>query len=659
MQNRSRTSRDRRLSDTFHQPGSGDTSVYARMDGNTSIYRFIVSPDPADATDRDVLTVGLHSTFARNDLPYATSARFDGNTSNYLSRADGAEFDHGGLFSVFAWFKTDSVAPGTQVICAKRDDTAAATREWILRLQGDDLTGRVYASDGVASTSVQILNGIVANTWYFGGFAWDSGTGSGPINLYQMSEGGSFKSSSSTRNSFKEGTAPFTVGRHAEAATPSPLTGNVGQILYWDNRQITQTQFLWLANNGRGRTTAEILNSTDADNPGGTGLISWDMTENSGTRFSSTADAFDLTENGTVTGGRGFSEIQVILGIIDGGGFVEVYGDSDTPVVRIDPNGVNFTEGGLISEAADGAITVSATGTDPDIIFTTASCSNFVILDDSNCNIVLANTVGIYWNKGSNIEEDATDGALTITSTGSDGDIIFATDNATPFLTLDDSTKQAVLANAVAVKFDKGGLISEAQDGELTFFATGTDPDISFGNDQVNPILWIDESANRINVEGTYRIRFDPKGAFFRTSTFGAFIFKGGVDTNADYFGGTDTYDVAIKIDESTGLMSFNDILGLYIGDFTADKSADTAFLEVDRNSTSYALPVVSLRQRDVSEEFIQFRSSAAASNTVRALVNTADVSTVTAAAFARVEVIDDGGQITNTAYYIQLYTIT
>jgi hypothetical protein len=82
------------------------------------------------------------------------------------------------------------------------------------------------------------------------------------------------------------------------------------------------------------------------------------------------------------------------------------------------------------------------------------------------------------------------------------------------------------------------------------------------------------------------------------------------------------------------------------------------AKLHVDQSSTTGAIPVLTLDQGDVSEEFIRFIGTAADNVITQSIVAAADVGTATIAGYVKVYVQDDGNQITDQAYYVPIYSL-
>lgn len=83
------------------------------------------------------------------------------------------------------------------------------------------------------------------------------------------------------------------------------------------------------------------------------------------------------------------------------------------------------------------------------------------------------------------------------------------------------------------------------------------------------------------------------------------------------------------------------------------------AKLHVDQTSATGAKPVLTVDQADVSEEFVRFIGTAAAADVTQTIVDNDNVSTATLNGWLRVYVQDDGNQITDSAYYIPIYSLT
>ena len=229
---------------------------------------------------------------------YANS--FDGNTANYLSRASGTEFDHGGKFTIAAWVKVPNVS-GIKVI-AGRWQNSAANRDWFIKVDNNDFQALVYGAGGVAFSTGEIANTIVANTWYFLCLAFDDQLGSSnEMTMFKTDENNTATETDFTQRLTNNGGggAAFGIGRVEGGATA--FNGEIGPVLYWHDLRINTAQFEWLANSGNGRGFSEINSSADANNPGSTNLMYWQLHEPSGsTRADCGSGGYDLTVNGSV-----------------------------------------------------------------------------------------------------------------------------------------------------------------------------------------------------------------------------------------------------------------------------------------------------------------------------------------------------------------------
>lgn len=110
---------------------------------------------------------------------------------------------------------------------------------------------------------------------------------------------------------------------------------------------------------------------------------------------------------------------------------------------------------------------------------------------------------------------------------------------------------------------------------------------------------------------------------------------------------GSDTATIRLVIDSSGEVI---------IGGSTSG----TGKLVVEQTSTTGAMPVFSLSQSDVSEEFIRFIGSNSGNTLVDSIVNTNDVGAATIQGYLRVYVQDDSAAdpLTDQAYYIPIYTL-
>ncbi|MCP4363539.1 MAG: hypothetical protein GY796_36535, partial [Chloroflexi bacterium] len=86
--------------------------------------------------------------------------------------------------------------------------------------------------------------------------------------------------------------------------------------------------------------------------------------------------------------------------------------------------------------------------------------------------------------------------------------------------------------------------------------------------------------------------------------------------------------------------------------------SSPGAPLHIDQSSPTGAKPVLTLDQADVSEPFTAYIGRAAAATLTQSIVAEADVTTATRRGFLKINVQDDGNQITDQDYFIPIYTL-
>ena len=83
-----------------------------------------------------------------------------------------------------------------------------------------------------------------------------------------------------------------------------------------------------------------------------------------------------------------------------------------------------------------------------------------------------------------------------------------------------------------------------------------------------------------------------------------------------------------------------------------------SAQLHVDQSSTTAAIPVLTVDQADVSEEFIRFIGTSANAVLTQSIVEAADVASFTVAGYLKIYVSDDGNQIADGPFYIAFGTL-
>lgn len=84
--------------------------------------------------------------------------------------------------------------------------------------------------------------------------------------------------------------------------------------------------------------------------------------------------------------------------------------------------------------------------------------------------------------------------------------------------------------------------------------------------------------------------------------------------------------------------------------------SGDTVFYGTA--STTGALPVITLDQADVDKPFIKVIGDAALADLTRNIVDTGDVVTPTIVGYLKIEILDDGDQISDGDYYVPFYSL-
>ena len=81
--------------------------------------------------------------------------------------------------------------------------------------------------------------------------------------------------------------------------------------------------------------------------------------------------------------------------------------------------------------------------------------------------------------------------------------------------------------------------------------------------------------------------------------------------------------------------------------------------LDIDQTSSTAAIAALKLRQQDVDEPFIVYKGTAASADLTRSLVDEGDVASAIRVGWVKVEIDDDGNQITDGDYYMPIYDIS
>lgn len=132
-------------------------------------------------------------------------------------------------------------------------------------------------------------------------------------------------------------------------------------------------------------------------------------------------------------------------------------------------------------------------------------------------------------------------------------------------------------------------------------------------------------------------------------------VSTGGTVTNfyglylEDMSRGTNNYGIY-----QTGTTDIN----YFAGNVGVGISAPAAKLHIDQASTTAAVPVLTIDQADISEEFIRFIGTSANGVLTQSIVEAADVATATIAGYLKVYISDDGNQLADASYYLPIYTL-
>ena len=88
----------------------------------------------------------------------------------------------------------------------------------------------------------------------------------------------------------------------------------------------------------------------------------------------------------------------------------------------------------------------------------------------------------------------------------------------------------------------------------------------------------------------------------------------------------------------------------------TISAGGDTIFYGTA--STTGALPVITLDQADVDEPFIKYIGDAASADLTRNIIDEDDVTTPTIVGYFKIEILDDGDQVTDGDYFVPFYSL-
>jgi hypothetical protein len=176
-------------------------------------------------------------------------------------------------------------------------------------------------------------------------------------------------------------------------------------------------------------------------------------------------------------------------------------------------------------------------------------------------------------------------------------------------------------------------------------------------------VLTLDTTNSRIGIAASpsaYTLSVGGDGQFIGTSnpqlrceyTGGATVKMQSLSTSAT-FGTESNHSCYLNVNNSQKMV---------IDTSGNVKVASTGFatgkFHIDQESTTATLPVLVLDQGDVDEPLIKFIGTAASADLTRSIVAEADVNTATRAGFVKVEVSDDGNQITDQDYFMPVFTL-
>jgi len=335
------------------------------------------------------------------------------------------------------------------------------------------------------------------------------------------------------------------------------------------------------------------------------------------------------------------------------------------------------TPGGSLDDAYNGGSSVTVDTTDVDWnlsasrdfrIYDATDADKFVVTNGSGASSIKIDTTG-------GVDIDSVDG-ITIDHTSADattgaGVIIKSTTNsaiaAQPEIRLWSTSTVAALGADIQlltqagsgtsgdIVINSGGLIDVDAVGQILITTTSTSTsafnlNATAGGFQMfvnKGIAMYDTPASGVNGTGiTISARANGNGA----AGDGGDLLLTTVDAGAG--GGT--------IGRVATISNSPDADGIYL--FSAGgmqvyaQTLETVFYGT--NSTTGALPVITLDQADTDEPFIKFVGDAASADLTRNIIDTADVTTPTIVGYIKIEILDDGNQVTDGDYFVPFYSL-
>lgn len=130
---------------------------------------------------------------------------------------------------------------------------------------------------------------------------------------------------------------------------------------------------------------------------------------------------------------------------------------------------------------------------------------------------------------------------------------------------------------------------------------------------------------------------------------------EGGILSHANgnvYMGAWTNHPLVLRTNNANAITIDTD------GDVGVGTSFPEATMHISQTSSTGAQEVLRLRQDDVSEAFTKYVGRAASANLTQSIVSDADVTTATLIGWIKINVQDDGNQISDQAYYQPIYTL-